>query len=344
MSAARRLGVLAAFATLAAFGGVVPSGVGVERPDVDPAALPRGDGPAVTHLVGDTIRDGALRVSATHGQHIALWNTVRGYVVQDAARGGRTRLVHVTPSGERTVLTRRAEFTVAVSRNGRWLTWDSFVGPVEGPPSRVTVVDLRTGRVQASRTFASGAHVVAVTGRRVMLARLSAPRTNGTLWWDYERDTLRRYYTLSAIRVDRVNDRVVFDIPRDAPACNRVALFSEPSRELWRSCRWYPAGWSPDGRYAVSTYTYFDAPGTERWRVVDGRTGERVARVTGRLDWHAVWEDERHFLTMAMNPEGQAAVIRCDVDATCERASRVWDLSPKSYDFYLAPPVVLASS
>jgi hypothetical protein len=47
---------------------------------------------------------------------------------------------------------------------------------------------------------------------------------------------------------------------------------------------------------------------------------------------------------MAMNPGGAAAVIRCDVDATCERASRLWQLTPESYDFYLAPPVVLASN
>jgi hypothetical protein len=273
-----------------------------------------------------------------------LWNTAGGYVVADVARGGRLRLVHVTTTGDRTVLTRRSEFSVAVSGSGRRLAWDTFVGPVEGPPSVVTVVDPATGRVVASRRFAAGAHVVMVTGRRVLLARISVRPTNGTLWWNYERNTLRRYYDLSAVRVDPGNDRVVFDIPRDAPACNRVAVFTRPSRELWRSCLWYPEDWSPDGQHAVSTHTYFDAGGTDRWRVVDGRTGERLAKVTGRLDWNAVWEDERHFLTMAMNPAGRAAVIRCDVDAACERASRLWDLAPTPDDFYLAPPVVLASN
>ncbi|MGN6577414.1 MAG: hypothetical protein ACTHKG_17210 [Nocardioides sp.] len=345
MTVTRRLGlVLAALLAVGSMGAAVPASSGAAVADVDPAALPRGDDPGITYLLRDTIHDGALRVPATTGQHVALWNTARGYVVADTARHGRLRLVHVAPTGDRNVLTRRSEFSVAVSANGRRLAWDTFVGPVEGPPSVVTVVDPATGRVVATRKFAAGAHVVAVTGRRVLLARLSMRPTNATFWWNYERDTLRRYYDLSAVRVDFGNDRIVFDIPRDAPACNRVALFTRPSRELWRSCSWYPAAWSPDGRYAISTYTYFDAGGTARWRVVDGRTGERLTRVTGRLDWHAVWEDERHFLTMAMNPAGDAAVIRCDVAARCERASRLWAFTPESYDFYLAPPVVLASN
>ncbi len=321
-----------------------PGGSQAAASDVDPAALARGKNPAITHLVRNTIRDGALRVPATKGQHIALWNTARGYVLQDALRGGDFRLVQVARNGDKRLITRRASFTVAVSGQGRRVAWDTFVGPVEGPPSVVTVVNPDTGRVIASRRFAQGAHVVAVTGSRVLLARISRPRTNGTLWWNYEKNTLRPYADQSAVAVDFRNNRVVFDIPRDAPACNRVASFTRPSHTLWKSCLWYPEDWSPDGRHAVSTHTYFDAAGTNRWRVIDGRTGERLSRVTGRLDWQAVWEDDRHFLTMAVNEAGAAAVIRCDLDSTCERASRLWDVTLGPDDFYVAPPVVLAEN
>jgi hypothetical protein len=346
MKVRNRIGtVLAALVTAGAVA-VAPAGaaVPVRATDVDPAALPRGPAPALTYLQRNTIHDGALRVPATRGTHVALWNARGGYVVADLGERGRLRLVHVSTAGERNLLARRSEYGVALSGSGRRIAWDTFVGPVDGPPSRVTVADPATGRIVARRTFRAGVHVVAVTGRRVLLSRISMPPGNATFWWDYERDTVHRYFGLSTVRVDFANDRVVFDIPRDAPACNRVARYTRPARTLWRSCRWYPQAWSPDGRYALSTHTYFDAGGTDRWRVIDGRTAERLSRVTGRLDWHAVWEDERHFVTMAMNPDGQAAVIRCDVDARCERASRLWSFTPHFYDFYLAPPVVLASN
>lgn len=335
---------LVASAMTTAFLAVAAPGSTTAVGGVDPAALPRGKDPAVTYMVHDTIHDGARRVSATKGQHVGLWNAARGYVVKDTARGGRFRLTYVSRTGHTRLITRRAEFTAAVSGRGDRLAWDTFVGPVEGPPSVVTVVNPGTGRVIASRRFAKGAHVVAVTEHRVLLARISTPRTKGTLWWNYDSNVLRRYADLSAVRVDFRNDRVVFDIPRDAPACNRVALFTRPARTLWRSCLWYPEDWSPDGEHAVSTHTYFDAAGTDRWRVIDGRTGERTSRITGRLDWQAVWEDDSHFLTMAMNPAGQAAVIRCTLDATCERASRLWEVRPGPDDFYVAPPVVLAEN
>jgi hypothetical protein len=58
-----------------------------------------------------------------------------------------------------------------------------------------------------------------------------------------------------------------------------------------------------------------------------------------------VWEDDDHFLTLALGDSGQAAVIRCTVTGECERASRLFEVGKAtSQPNYIAPPVVLASS
>ena len=92
------------------------------------------------------------------------------------------------------------------------------------------------------------------------------------------------------------------------------------------------------------THTYFDAAGTDTWWVGRGRSGRLVAAVGGRLDWRAVWEDDRHLLTLAQGDDGTAAIVRCDLDGACERASRLWDVPVPSEPslYYASPPVVLA--
>ena len=76
---------------------------------------------------------------------------------------------------------------------------------------------------------------------------------------------------------------------------------------------------------------------------MDGRTAA-PARVTGRLGWHAVWEDSTHFLVTAQGDTDVAAVVRCDLAGVCERAGRLWpDPVPAEPSvYYRSPPVVLA--
>ena len=335
--------LLAAAAGLVAFG---TPGVAVQAPDtVEPAALPRASNPRVVHVVGNTIRDGDLRIPVTRHHHEALWSTAKGYLLKDSGvQPDRIayRLVQVDRDGTRRVLSPEAR-SVAVSPDGTRVAWSVDLGR-DGAPAQVTVAVADTGRVIASRRFHDGVQVTAMTRHRVLLSRLFTYR-HGTSWWNLDRDRLRRISDLSAVGADLRQDRIVLDIPRDAPACNLVAPLSHPARELWRSCRIYPHAWSPDGEHVLATHTYFDDSGTDRWLVIDSTTRERVGRVLGRLDWDAAWEDNDHFLTKAQSASGEAAVIRCTLDGRCERASRVWDLGPVDYQpFYLSPPVVLPSN
>jgi hypothetical protein len=57
-----------------------------------------------------------------------------------------------------------------------------------------------------------------------------------------------------------------------------------------------------------------------------------------------VWEDDTHFLTLALGDSGKAGIIRCTVAGTCEGASRSWAVGTATYQpNFIPPPVVLAS-
>lgn len=312
---------------------------------IDPATLPRGVDPRVAYLVGDTIHDGTTRVPATtRGEHVGLWRTRNGYVVHDWVQAEQVhRLVHVSRAGGTTVLARSAWLDgTAVSSSGRRIAWGE--DRHEGGPSTVTVADADTGRLVAGRRFPA-ATVVALSQSRAVLT-LRGPRGRMTAWWwNYRHDTLRRIAPRAAWIADIRHDRVLLATGPPDAFCSRVAVLSDPTRTLWRSCRISPRRWSPDGQLALATYTYFDETGTARWLTVRDRTGERLGRVYGRLDWTATWEDDRHFLTLAESDAGRASVIRCDVAGACERASRLWDLGSTEYPpYYTAPPVVLPNN
>jgi hypothetical protein len=317
-------------------------------PGIDPAALPRGDDPGLAYLVRDTIRDGASRVPATtRGRHEALWVVDGGYVVRDYNVGPRrlTRITFISPAGERRVIARSHDWIdVAVSESGARLAFRLSLGPT-GQRSVITVQDAATGTVVVHRELRL-ATLVAVTGSRVLVGRRFHWHHPATQWWNYGSDRLRKIADQAAVGADVRHDKLVLGTPSAGEFCNRVAPLTHPHRTLWRSCAIYPHQWSPDGAGALATHTYFDAAGTDRWWVVDGSTAARQARITGRLDWDAVWEDDGHFLTLAQSDAGKAAIIRCDVTGTCERASRLFDdpLPSEPSLYYAAPPVVLAGN
>ncbi len=325
-----------------------PLPAAAEPNHIDPAALPRGDDPAVVHLVRDTIRDGDRRVPATkRGEHQALWVVSGGYLVRDFNVGPRelTRLVYISRAGDRRVVARsEAWIPVAVSASGRRVAVQLPSGST-GLRTDITVSHPRTGRVIARRELRL-ANLVAVTDHRALVGRRAGWHRPATVWWNYEHDRLNRLYHQAAVGAEVRHDRVVFARATAGEFCNRVAVLSRPARTLWRSCRVYPHQWSPDGRHATASYSYFDAAGTPRWWVVDGRNGERQASVAGRLDWDTVWEDDGQFLTLSQSDADKAAIIRCDLTGACERASRVWDVPVPSEPslFYARPPVVLATS
>ena len=310
---------------------------------VEPGSLPRGADPAVAYLVHDTIRDGSATIPATtRGRHEGLWVVDGGYVVRDVNVGPRhvVRVVFISANGARREVARSPQWIgVQTSATGRRLAIHRTTA--SGLRSVITVERPRSGRILAHRELRL-ANLVAVTDTRVLIGRRLRWHHPATVWWNYALHRTHRIAHQAAIGADVRHDRVVFNTSSVGEFCNRVALLSHPRRTLWRGCRLIPHQWSPNGRHALATRTYFDAAGTDRWWVLPARTPQPVARVVGRLGWNAVWEDDRHFLVDAQGDSGQAAVLRCDLAGTCERASRLWDLPIEPDTYYHAPPVILA--
>ena len=340
---ARHIALVAATAAATALP-LLPASAAVTH--VDPNHLLQGADPAVAYLVHDTIRDGARRVPAPKaGRHEALWVVPGGYLGRDYHVGHphRIRVVHISRTGERRLVARSREWIdVAVSPSRHRIAVRTSTGP-SLLTSLITVSDPRTGRVVAHRKVRL-ANLAAVTDHRVLLGIRARWHHPVTVWWNYDRNRLTTYYHQAALRADVRHDRVVFDRTPVGEWCNRVARLSRPGRTLWASCDLSPHQWSPNGRHLLATHSYFDAAGTDRWWVANGRTARVRTTITGRLDWDAVWEDDRHFLTMAQGDEGGSAIIRCDLRGSCERASRIWPvpLPDEPSLYYAPPPVVLA--
>jgi len=312
---------------------------------VAPSSLDRGPAPRIPYLVRNTLHDGDRSITVARARmHLDLWTTAHGYVVTDMVgkRNIRYRITAVAPDGSRTVIARpRWVDSSAVSPRGTRMAWANVPNDLNATRI-VTVVQPGTGKVLGRRSFRY-AQVVAVTEHRVLLTRPGYRRDIRTWWWNYRRDTTRKISDQYAIRADKRHDRVVFAPGSGTPArCHRIAPLSHPGRTLWRSCRITPHAWSPDGRRALSTWIYFDAPGTDRWVAVKARNGERIGRITGRLDWDVTWEDDRHFLTLAQGDDGATAIIRCTPKGSCERASRIWQRQIDPDLYYVSPPVLLS--
>jgi hypothetical protein len=314
-------------------------------PHIDPAALSRGADPKIPYLLGHRIRDGerSIRI-AKAPNHLDLWETAGGYVVVDNfPRAERTfRITAISASGKRSVLA-RPQFVAgsAVSPRGHRFAWSDQTGDL-AVRSVIRVVNPRTGTLIAKRVFRN-ASVELVTDKRVLLTRTYRGDNTTTTWWNYRTDRVRQLSDKVALRAD-YRQGVVVLANRIPSRCTQVARLAYPSKLLWRSCGITPHAWSPNGRHALATNIYFDMPGTDRWVITNGRTGKRLARVTGRLDWDIAWEDNRHFLAQAQSDSGKSAVIRCDLQARCERAGRLWNREVDEDQYFVGPPVVLASN
>ncbi len=334
--------LVAACAAAAALLAQAPARADVDS--VEPGSLPRGADPQVAYLVYDVIRDGDLRIPVSRtGKHDALWEVAGGYVLRDVnvAPGSRTRLTFVSDTGEQREIARsRGWLTVAISADGRRIAYQRTVSRT-GELTVVTVERLRSGSVLARHRFRL-AVVVALDAERVLLGMRTNWRDPASVWWHYRDGRTQRWYDQAAVIAAIPHDRVVFDWPGVGEFCTRVAALRHPRHTLWRSCRMRPHQWSHDGARALATHAYFDAPGTTRWWVIGGSSParERGRRAPGLA--RGVREDDAHFLTSAQGDDGLAAVVRCDLTGSCERASRTWEMPLDPDLYYTSPPVTLA--
>lgn len=124
-------------------------------------------------------------------------------------------------------------------------------------------------------------------------------------------------------------------VPDDAVStCADAVRPESPKRSEVRYCQ----GWSPVAVTAEEAYAVFVPSEAEAiasvLRVAQlGEPELPLAEIGGRwVPDRVVWEDDEHFLAVAVAPEqAQAAVVRCDTGSRCERAS---ELVPVGNDIY----------
>ncbi len=311
---------------------------------LDPGSLERGADPSLPYLVNDQIRDGDIRINvASQPNHLSLWETAGGYLLLDQLFStGQMRLTAYDRDGESRVIASGEILDVVVSEDKRRI---AVVDDLNGGlgPFAVKVVNPTTGNEFGARHFGY-ADAIALDGERVFLNRRDGGDiVSGT--WKYETNVVKTLAQRQLLDADLRQRILVFAGigSGGGEGCARVTWMGE-SQALWRACQFEPVDWSRDGRHALATWDYFDMAGTDRWLTVDGRNGERTGRVSGRLDWIAVWESNNRFLTIAQGDDGQTAIVRCTVGGACERASRTWDRPVVPDLYYNAPPVLIAEN
>lgn len=309
----------------------------VDPPDVTlrPGELERGPATTLLHMQEEVIVDGARRIAVRGPAHVWLLGRVGAdYLVTTASADFvRYTVQLVQADGDRRVLRRFGDRTmVTVSADGNHLALTTLL---KRRDTRIRVVRTRTGELVRERTFAAYGTEVSDFGTRRMV--LTGLRGGRTFWWNPTTDRLRLIVSRPA-RAHIEADRLVVLVPDpDKPYldCQRTVRLSRPRDVLWRSCRDIPLAFSPDARRMVTTGIRVDGIGPRTIQV--RRQGGGLVSTFRAPMWFGFtqWESNRDLLLQPVGPKFLAAV-RCDLQGTCERASRLYR-SPGTFD----PPTTM---
>lgn len=91
----------------------------------------------------------------------------------------------------------------------------------------------------------------------------------------------------------------------------------------WDTCDHSLDEFSPDGRYLLAGPAYRDGAGDASAAVLDAETGTVLQEFTRQGDGvilDTAFEDDEHLL-IVLSDEGRSAIVRCDLDGECERAT-----------------------
>jgi hypothetical protein len=317
---------------------------GVPETAVDPTTLPRGAAPRIAYLRTDTgvIHDQGRRIKIRIPGGAGWFARVAGgYLVSGGtARTGPILATYDSKGHRRRVVARDVHGGLSVDPAGRrvaYLTTDRWA------PDRIVVRRLSDGAKLADRTFTRNTSVAAFGTHRMLLAQ--GPKY--TTWWTlgrhkldiYSEDAWTQDADLRAHQVVQVSSESglrVLSIPRGAQKRWAIAGLGYPDS----------VDWTPDYSRLLISSGYEDEPEShDSWVDVVSRTGTRLRRFTDSFSPYGSsytrWESNDTFLTWALKWTGETdvykgALVRCNVDGTCERASAVY---PGYYDF----PYLLAA-
>jgi hypothetical protein len=283
--------------------------------DLQPQRLARGADVAVPHIDDGDFVDGARRVelpgtvARVVGRSGADWLVGTSNVDRDRNR----RVVRVAADGTVTDVLRGLDTsTVILSADGSTLAWQRYVA--KGRRVITYAASAADGTVLGSkgpdRSFelldVDSDHVLLSDSTRVMRWRFGTDRT---------RTVVRKHSYTASIEHDLL---AVFTKDPYLGGCTRLVRLSDPTQEVWRSCRQAVVAFSPDGTQVLTYHILTDGlgPGELHLRETDGT---RLATYT--TSWFTGWEWEAPgTLLLDVNGKRKAATVRCVLDV-CENAT-----------------------
>ncbi len=303
---------------------------------LDPTKLARGADPAVAHVEGKTLVDGAFRVRVRGAYFVTLLGeSGSGYVVAKGTRSGKGTILRIEADGSQRTLAVGDPYSSALSSDGTTVVVARYKRSAtagdrrEGLGDRVlTVVDATTGAVSGKKAFKGYPEPLDVTGTRVLLGGFEAP-TRGTFAWDLTTGAVTKVSRRIGTTADAGLDLLVsFTKDPYANGCTVVSRLSNPAVRLWRSCSDAVAAISPDGSHLATVNILTDGlgPHAVKVRTLAGAvTGDYKVKRIGYFG-NLLFEDADTLL-LDTTAGRRTATVRCTA-AACDLASDVRKAEP----------------
>lgn len=289
---------------------------------IEPASIARGPDVAVPYLDGTTIVDGQTRVPLP-GHNALLYGTWRGsYVAATGnAQWGNVRLWLVPAQGTPTRLRSGIDPFNTILDGGRIAY--SYGVNISRPT--IAVYDLALARETTVHAFAALPTLVDFGDGRV-LATFGPPQAK-TVSWDIASDTVTRLLSKRSDIADIDHDLIgFFDRDPYRGGCQVLAHLSDPTDQLWRSCKERIEVIAPDARRMATIPLLSDGIGTADvlLRTITGRglVHYSISGHFGRI-W---WETPTKLLLESFGP-AKTAIVRCK-SVLCDRATRLVPTPP----------------
>lgn len=292
-----------------------------------PGSQPRGADVKVPHVVRNTFRFAGHRVrfGTTHLGYLGRIRT--GHLVSV----GLKKVVRVDLRGRKHPFRTTASGADYKLSEDRRFLYESDGHDLDGDwVTTLTVLNTRTGRSVARRTFLDGDSPITGKGNRVLMSDLSIrPDNQGTRWWNFRTNRLRQVSPWQTTEASlRGNRFAAANGDLYADGCTVVASFDRPDRVIWQGCGLSVMGFSPTGARFMTSPVPSDEAG---FRKIDYRngTGKVLARfrTASWFDAYSLtWESGVQPAIIA-NGARKAAWVRCTT-VRCVNASKTWPAAP----------------
>ena len=283
---------------------------------IHPAQLDRGPDVPGPHVEGRVLVDGSMRMAFRAPSVTYLGKSGNRYYVHLMRRdGSHARVLWITPSEKQKVLVRGlSPALVWLSGDGR----DLLSAPKQtAEETRIEVVNARTGRPVATRTFAGGVSVLDADESRAVLGGWGP---NRTFWWNYRSDATRVINHRPGYAASIAADRLA-SYTRDPYLGGCSVLTTLSGARLSRSCSERVVAISPSGRRVATVGILSDGPGASAATVRRASGGAALVHYEAPYVFGWIrWQDDTTLLLDTFTTR-KVTTVRCVLDS-CERASK----------------------